>query len=152
MSADGYVPRSLSAFREATMELDNVYSEFPKACGLSEAGYWSLLFIYEGAETQSQISSRLHLSRQTLNSAFKQLRERGLVSLEPYEGCQRSKRAVLTERGRAFVEQNVLQMHRAEERAWQRMDADEQDALTKLIRKFSNSIRSEPDSVSANSQ
>ena len=69
MSADGYVPRSLSAFREATMELDNVYSEFPKACGLSEAGYWSLLFIYEGAETQSQISSRLHLSRIRLSSS-----------------------------------------------------------------------------------
>lgn len=106
----------------------------------------------ESAEAQSQISSRLHLSRQTLNSAFMQLRERGRVSLEPYEGCQRSERAVLTERGRAFVEQNVLQMYRAEKRSWQRMDEDEQDTLTKLIRKFSNSIRSELDSVSANSQ
>ena len=30
---------SLIAFREATMELDNIYSRFPKSCGLSEAEY-----------------------------------------------------------------------------------------------------------------
>ena len=48
--------RSLASFREATMELDNVYSLFSKACGLSEAEYWSLLLIYEGVATQSQIS------------------------------------------------------------------------------------------------
>mgnify|MGYP006068317411 FL=1 len=63
--------KTLTAFREATMELDNVYSLFSKSCGLSEAEDWSLLLIYEGAVTQSQISSQLSLSRQTLNSAFK---------------------------------------------------------------------------------
>ena len=152
MPPNGDVPRSLSAFREATMELDNVYSGFPKACGLSEAGYWSLLLIYEGAETQSRISSRLYLSRQTLNSAFKQLREKGLVCLQPYEGSQRSKRAVLTEEGRAFVEQNVLRMHRVEERAWQQLDGSEQEALTTLLRRFSELIRSELDSVNGKSQ
>lgn len=40
------------------MELDNLYSVFPKSCGLSEAEYWSLLLIYEGIATQSQISDR----------------------------------------------------------------------------------------------
>ena len=33
----------IEAFREATMELDNTYSLFYKACGLSEAEYWSLI-------------------------------------------------------------------------------------------------------------
>ena len=61
---------SLAAFREATWELDDVYTLFPKSCGLSEVEYWSLLLIYEGAATQSQISERLFVSRQTLNSAF----------------------------------------------------------------------------------
>ena len=37
MPPDGDVPRTLSGFREATMELDNIYSMFPKACKLSEA-------------------------------------------------------------------------------------------------------------------
>ena len=104
MPPDGDVPRTLSGFREATMELDNIYSMFPKACNLSEAEYWSLLFIYEGTETQSAIGSRLYLSRQTLNSAFKQLQAKGLVKLMPYEDNRRSKRAVLTDSGNEFVE------------------------------------------------
>ena len=74
--------KTLAAFREATMELDNLYSRFPKSCGLSEAEYWSLLLIYEGIVTQSRISEQLFLSRQTLNSAFKQLQKKGLIRLE----------------------------------------------------------------------
>lgn len=134
---------TLTAFREATMELDNVYSLFSKSCGLSDAEYWSLLLIYEGAATQSQISDQLFLSRQTLNSAFKQLRRKGLIQLVPYEENQRSKQAFLTDEGRAFVERHVVQMHQIEERAWQQMDEEERAMLTRLTQKFSHLIRQE---------
>ena len=137
--------KTLAAFREATMELDNLYSRFPKSCGLSEAEYWSLLLIYEGIVTQSRISEQLFLSRQTLNSAFKQLQKKGLIRLEPYQDHLRSKRAFLTEAGKAFVEENVLRMHRVEERAWQHMSQEDQAVLTALTRKFSSCIRKELD-------
>lgn len=143
MKRDAEGPKILTEFREATMELDNIYSVFPKSCGLSEAEYWSLLLIYEGVVTQSQISNQLFLSRQTLNSAFKQLRKKGLVRLEPYEENQRSKQAFLTDAGKLFVEKNVLRMHRVEESAWQQMSGEEQVALIELIRKFSELIRKE---------
>ena len=45
--------------------------------------------------------------------------------------------------GKWFVEENVLQMHRVEEKAWEQMSGAEQAMLTQLIRKFSNLIRSE---------
>ena len=137
--------KTLAAFREATMELDNLYSRFPESCGLSEAEYWSLLLIYEGIVTQSRISEQLFLSRQTLNSAFKQLQKKGLIRLEPYQDNLRSKRAFLTEAGKAFVEENVLRMHRVEERAWQHMSQEDQAVLTALTRKFSSCIRKELD-------
>lgn len=137
--------KTLAAFREATMELDDLYSRFPKSCGLSEAEYWSLLLIYEGIVTQSRISEQLFLSRQTLNSAFKQLQKKGLIRLEPYQDNLRSKRAFLTEAGKAFVEENVLRMHRVEERAWQHMSQEDQAVLIALIRKFSSCIRKELD-------
>ncbi len=145
-------PKTLAEFREATMELDNTYTGFPKACGLSEAEYWSLLFIYEGAATQSQISDRLFLSRQTLNSAFKQLRKKGLIRLEPYEENRRSKQALLTPEGKAFVEKNVLQMHRIEEKAWRQMDPAEQQALTNLTRKFNRLIQAELNAAKSNTE
>lgn len=87
MGKDAEIPKTLTAFREATRELDSVYARFPKSCGLSEAEYWSLLFIYEGVAIQSRLSDMLFISRQTLNSAFKQLRQKGLVRLEPYENA-----------------------------------------------------------------
>lgn len=139
--------KTLAAFREATMELDNVYSLFPKACDLSDAEYWALLLIYEGVATQSQISDQLFLSRQTLNSAFKQLRHKGLIRLEPYEENQRSKQAFLTEAGRSFVEKHVVQMHKVEEKAWGQMAEEERGMLTELTRKFSGLIRQELKSV-----
>lgn len=133
----------LTRFREATRELDSVYAAFPKACGLSEAEYWSLVAVYEGLETQSRISAQLYLSRQTLNSAFRQLRRKGLVQLEPYADNQRSKRAVLTDEGRRFVETNVLRMHRIEERAWAKLTGEERRLLPELTRRFSALVRRE---------
>lgn len=133
----------LTRFREATRELDSVYAAFPKACGLSEAEYWSLVAVYEGLETQSSISAQLYLSRQTLNSAFRQLRRKGLVQLEPYADNQRSKRAVLTDEGRRFVETNVLRMHRIEERAWAKLTGEERRLLPELTRRFSALVRRE---------
>lgn len=143
MKQDPSPLKTLASFREATMELDNIYSLFSKSCGLSDAEYWSLLLIYEGAATQSQISDQLFLSRQTLNSAFKQLRKKGLVRLEPYEENQRSKRAFLTDAGMVFVEKYVVQMHQVEEKAWGQMDEAEQAMLTTLTRKFSSLIQQE---------
>ena len=43
MNQETETPKTLADFREATMELDHTYARFPKACGLSEAEYWSLL-------------------------------------------------------------------------------------------------------------
>ena len=143
MNQETATPKTLADFREATMELDHTYARFPKACGLSEAEYWSLLFIYEGVATQSRISDQLFLSRQTLNSAFKLLRKKGLIRLEPYEENQRSKQAFLTEDGKAFVEKNVLQMHRIEEKAWRQMSQQDQKALTDLTQKFNRLIQAE---------
>ena len=129
---------TLRAFRETTMELDNLYSFFPKRCGLSEPEYWSLLLIYEGVVIQSKISEQLFLSRQTLNSAFRQLVRKDLVNLEPFENNQRTKKATLTPKGRRLVEEQIMNMHRIEEQAWERLDAGERETLAGLTRKFAD--------------
>lgn len=143
MEQNSEIQTTLAAFRETTWELDNVYTLFPKSCGLSEVEYWSLLLIYEGVATQSQISERLFVSRQTLNSAFKQLRKKGLIRLEPYEENQRSKQSFLTDTGRAFVEKHIMRMHRIEENAWKKLNCDEHNALIRLTKKMSSLIQNE---------
>lgn len=141
METDGGRTDTLQAFRDATMELDNVYSKFARACGLSDAEFWSLLLIYEGVETQSKISSQLYLSRQTLNSAFKQLMRKELITLTPCADDQRSKRAALTEKGQQFVSEHIARMHRMERRAWNMLTEAERTALTSLTRKYTDLVR-----------
>lgn len=133
---EDYNKKTLKIFRETTMELDRIYSMFSKSCGLSEPEYWSLLLIYEGVETQSKICEKLSLSRQTLNSAFKQLIKKELIYLEPYENNLRTKKTTLTEKGLRFVEKNILLMHSLEEQAWSKMTTEEQSKLSELSGKF----------------
>lgn len=131
-----YDDDNLIAFREATMEFDAAYARFAKNCGLSETEYWSLLLISEGVTSQSEISEQLSLSRQTLNSAFKQLIKKNLVRLETLENNQRVKKAILTTEGKNFVEKNIVRMHRLEENAWMSLTQEERGTLTRLTRKY----------------
>lgn len=130
----------LKDFRETTRELDNLYSVFPKSFGLSEPEYWSLLLIYEGVVTQSRISRQLFLSRQTLNSAFKQLVKKQLIVLETFEDNQRTKRAVLTAKGSELAEKLAVRMHQVEKTAWENLEKEEQELLTRLTRKYADAL------------
>lgn len=131
----------LESFRNVSMEFDFVYGMLAKACGLSGTEYWALILIREGVETQREISEKLSLSRQTLNSAFKLLIRKGLVRLEHFERDQRSKRAVLTEEGNRFVDTTIARTRRLEEQAWQTMTEGEQAALIRLTHQFSTALR-----------
>ena len=150
MGRDIEVQDTLSSFRDATWELDSIYAMFPKSCGLAEAEYWSLLLIYDGVVTQSKISERLFISKQTLNSAFKQLRKKGLVRLEPYAENQRSKQAFLTEAGKIFVEYHILRMHHIEENAWRRLSSEERGSLIGLTKKVCRLMRDELEGSQSN--
>ena len=138
----------LETFREVSMEFDAVYGMLAKSCGLSGTEYWALILIYEGVETQREISEQLSLSRQTLNSAFKLLIRKGLIRLEPSKRDQRSKRAILTQEGHRFVEENILRVGRLEEEAWKTLTEEEQTMLVRLTRQFSaallRSLRAHP--------
>lgn len=141
MQTSGEPDTRLESFRDVSMEFDAVYGMLAKSCGLSGTEYWALILIHEGVETQREISEKLSLSRQTLNSAFKLLIRKGLVRLEHFERDQRSKRAVLTEEGNRFVDTTIARTRRLEEQAWQTMTEEEQAALIRLTHQFSTALR-----------
>ena len=140
MQTSGEPDTRLESFRDVSMEFDAVYGMLAKSCGLSGTEY-SLILIHEGVETQREISEQLSLSRQTLNSAFKQLIRKGLIQLSPLEHDQRSKRALLTQEGRRFVESTIARTRRMEEQAWQTLTKAEQADLIRLTRQFSSALR-----------
>lgn len=127
---------TLKSFRETYKDLERVYDSFSKICGLSNTEYWALLMIYEGVATQHDISESLCLSRQTVNSAFRQLIKKDLIRLESVENNLRVKKAYLTKDGVKFVEKYVGNMHGLEEMVWHMMKEEERVQLTRLIRKY----------------
>lgn len=141
MGSTGYNDHNLIAFQEATMEFDSVYARFAKKSGLSETEYWALLLISEGITTQSEISEKLSMNRQTINSAVKQLIKNGLIRLETLENNQRVKKALLTTEGKNFVEKNIVKMRELEEKAWMSMTEEERSTLTRLTRKYSRLVK-----------
>lgn len=131
----------LKFFRETLNDLESVYTQFSKNCGLSNAEYWCLILICEGAVTQRDISEQLSLSRQTINSAFKLLVKKGLVRLESVENNLRIKEACLTDKGKEIAEKCMDNVHNIEEKVWFTLDEGERRQLTSLIYKYKELIK-----------
>lgn len=136
MSGDKSDYEQLKIFRNTYKDLEGFYDTFPKLCGLSGAEYWALSMIYEGITTQHAICEQLSLSRQTINSAFKQLKKRGFIYLEAMDNNLREKKVYLTEKGKKFVEEQLTYIHKLEENVWDKMDIDERNLLIKFLYKY----------------
>lgn len=133
---------AIETFRATYKDLDHTFSLFSKACGLSDAEYWALVMIRDGVCTQRDISEQLSMSKQTVNSAFRQLIKKGLVRLETVENNLRTKRIFLTDSGIQFAEQHIDSILRLEEQIWDTMTEEERSTLTKLTRKYNDLMKS----------
>lgn len=111
--------------------LDHIYSEFSRACGLSDCAYWMLVDTSTagGSIAVSRLTSEWFYSKQTINSAIKTLTARGFATLEFAEGSRKSKVVSLTEEGRRFAE----------------LEPCEQREIMRLIGKFSQVLGDECD-------
>ena len=115
--------------------LDHIYSEFSRACGLSDCAYWMLVDISTAGEW--------FYSKQTINSAIKTLTARGLATLEFAEGSRKNKVVCLTDEGRRFAEQYALPAVKAEQRAFGALEPWEQREIMRLVGKFSHVLNEE---------
>lgn len=125
--------------------LDHIYSEFSRACGLSDCAYWMLVDISTADEdvAVSRLTSEWFYSKQTINSAIKTLTARGLATLEFAEGSRKNKVVCLTDEGRRFAEQYALPAVKAEQRAFGALEPWEQREIMRLVGKFSRVLNEE---------
>ena len=125
--------------------LDHIYSEFSRACGLSDCAYWMLVDTSTagGSVAVSRLTSEWFYSKQTINSAIKTLTARGLATLEFAEGSRKNKVVCLTKEGRQFAERYALPAQKAEQRAFGALDPWEQREIMRLIGKFSQVLGDE---------
>lgn len=136
---------SLVDFDRMLNGLDRVYSEFARACGLSDCAYWMLVDTSAagGSVAVSRLTSEWFYSKQTINSAIKTLRARGLATLEFAEGSRKNKVVRLTEEGVRFAKRYALPAQKAEQQAFEALELWEQREIMRLIGKFSQVLGDE---------
>lgn len=136
---------SLVDFDRMLNGLDRIYSEFARACGLSDCAYWMLVDTSTagGSVAVSRLTSEWFYSKQTINSAIKTLRARGLATLEFAEGSRKNKVVRLTEEGVQFAKRYALPALKAEQRAFEALDPGERREIMRLIGKFSHALSDE---------
>lgn len=127
--------------------LDHIYSEFSRACGLSDCAYWMLVDTSTagGSIAVSRLTGEWFYSKQTINSAIKTLTARGFATLEFAEGSRKNKVVRLTEAGMRFAEQYALPAQEAEQQAFEVLEPWEQREIMRLIEKFSHALGDECD-------
>ena len=125
--------------------LDHIYSEFSRACGLSDCAYWMLVDTSAAGRSVavSRLTSEWFYSKQTINSAIKTLRARGLATLEFAEGSRKNKVVRLTEEGVRFARRYALPAQKAEQQAFEALEPWEQREIMRLIGKFSQVLGDE---------
>lgn len=125
--------------------LDRIYSEFARTCGLSDCAYWMLVDTSAagGSVAVSRLTSEWFYSKQTINSAIKTLRARGLATLEFAEGNRKNKVVRLTAEGMQFAKRYALPAQKAEQQAFEALEPWEQREIMRLIGKFSQVLDEE---------
>lgn len=136
---------SLVDFDRMLNGLDRIYSEFARACGLSDCAYWMLVDTSAagGSVAVSRLTSEWFYSKQTINSAIKTLRARGLATLEFAEGSRKNKVLRLTEEGVQFAKRYALPAQKAEQQAFEALEPWEQREIMRLVGKFSHVLNEE---------
>ena len=118
-------------------ECNQVYAELARHCGLSETAFWLLYTLRENGApmTQADLCTELCLSKQTVNSALKNLEGDGLIHLETAPNDRRSKQVSLTDAGCAAAARTVDPILAMEETAAARLSDEERTAMLDLGRR-----------------
>ena len=124
-----------------TSEMDALYHQASLKLGISDSVSIVLYTIHDRGENclLSDVYKKSGVSKQTVNSAIRSLEKDGILYLEPYTG--RSKKIVLTEKGREFVQQTVARLVDAEIKAFDSWSQKEIDTYVALMEKYTESLR-----------
>lgn len=132
---------SIRQINRLATEIDALYHQADLRLGIPDSVSVVLYAIYEagGACPISDICRQWGVRKQTVNSALRRLEEEGVLRLEPHTG--RSKRAVLTDGGRAYVQQTAARLNEAEVQAFDGWTEEEIETYIRLMARYTACFR-----------
>lgn len=135
--------RRYQEFISASKEADETYHMLALKFGISDSAMWILCTMREADRelTQSEIAGEMFMSRQTINSAIKNLEKQGYIQMVPVPGDRRNKTLSFTEKGEAFVKKTIDQMLDLEHQVFKRLEVREQEQITEILRKYTRYMK-----------
>ena len=112
---------------------------------LSETAFWILYIAWTQGDgcTQKEICDSWSYSRQTINTALKNLERQGILCLKTAEGNRKNKRIYFSREGKAFADRVVAPFVRAELLSLERLGDREREQLTRLNERRTEYFRQE---------
>ncbi|MEY8401951.1 MarR family transcriptional regulator [Oscillospiraceae bacterium 44-34] len=131
---------------------EDLYRRLARHSGLSDAAFWVLYSIRTapGPVTQTDIGGTLMLSKQTINSALKQLEQSSHICLT--SGPGRKKYLQLTEKGQVLADRAIRPTLEVERGAFLGMSEEERASLLALERKYLSLLLRESEQIFQSSQ
>lgn len=132
---------SLRAYIRLQEQIAEAYHEIAVRQGLSDSAQMILFALWEMGEgcTQKDICGYTYLNKQTVNSSVHRMEENGYICFQP--GVGREVRILLTDGGRALLEEKVLPIVRAESAVFDSMTDGERQELLRLTRLYLDRFR-----------
>lgn len=131
--------------------VDRLYYEVAHNCGLSTSAFWMLYELHraDSAVSIKKLNVSWSFSKQTINSALKTLKGKGLIAYAYLEGSRKNKSVSLTDAGRAFAQRYIQPAIASEGRAFFGLAADEREAMLTTISKYATALSAEFDRARA---
>ena len=128
----------LTELNQRYREMNEFYGSYAKHCGWADSVMWILYSLWESEKpyTQAELCKSWMYSKQTVNSALKQLKEKGMIQLKAKPNDRKSKQIFLTQEGRRAAEEKIVPLVQAEQRALQKMESEEREEYLRLMRKY----------------
>ncbi len=122
-------------------ELDALYHQASLKLGLTDSASIVLYTLYDNGEDclLSDIYKQSGVSKQTVNSAIRNLEKKRMIYLEQHSG--RTKKVVLTDAGKAFVQKTIARLFDAEAAAFSSWTEEEISAHIGFMEKYIRSFR-----------
>lgn len=126
-------------------ERNAIYYKIAMNLCLSESAFWILYTLSATGQdcSQQEISQKLSISRQTVNSAIQSLVGMDYIFLERSSISLRRKNVRITKTGERFIKQYILPLQKAEYDAFLKMEVTEQKQYVALSQMFTVNLQTE---------
>lgn len=137
-------------YNQLFKELDQLYRNYAKNSGLSDTMFWILYFIQEHKEayTQKELCDLWFYSKQTVNSALKNLEGQNLIKLIPSPNNRKKKQIFLTPSGKELASEIIVPLMKAEESALSKMGEKNLDEFLRLTKEHIGLLNIEMQKIS----